>query len=368
VAFKLPAYQDLGIEQDAINNLPLNGTHLVIGPPGTGKTVMAIYRSRVFARKGVATGFLVYNNVLNWYLGQAVRDLELGTVTSTFHSFFWRWYRRELHRNVPTVPGDSYQPDWDAVLLDIVRAGGKFQKFFHLVIDEGQDFSPRFYAVMALIADYVTVFADENQKLTANNSTVSDIQRALGLKTVHSLKKNYRNSRPIAELARTFFCGTASGIPDLPDRQGERPYVLRYRNTTAQAEAIGQYEKSFPDREIGVLVPYSRMQGELLNSLSGRTVNPIQFYPAHEKTPIDFSGPGIRLLNYASAKGLEFDTVFLPAFDRWNCSPHTDTDRMTMYVQASRARNDLRILYSSNELPPLVRPIPDTLYQHRALA
>ena len=38
---KLPPYQELSKEQDTINNLPLTGTNLVVGPPGTGKTTLA---------------------------------------------------------------------------------------------------------------------------------------------------------------------------------------------------------------------------------------------------------------------------------------------------------------------------------------
>ena len=32
---KLPSYQQLSKEQDAIYNLPLTGSYLVMGPPGT---------------------------------------------------------------------------------------------------------------------------------------------------------------------------------------------------------------------------------------------------------------------------------------------------------------------------------------------
>lgn len=44
MAFKLPKYSDLTDEQRVIVNLPLDKNHLVTGAPGTGKSVIAIYR------------------------------------------------------------------------------------------------------------------------------------------------------------------------------------------------------------------------------------------------------------------------------------------------------------------------------------
>jgi superfamily I DNA/RNA helicase len=143
---------------------------------------------------------------------------------------------------------------------------------------------------------------------------------------------------------------------------------LRYGSAEAQARAILQYERNYPDREIGVLVYRNADQGRLLQHLQGKTVNPIQGYASGGDWPaVDFGKPGIRLLNHKSSKGLEFDTVFLPFLDEWRPPPDSVSSRMTMYVLTPRARTDLRMLYSANELPMMVRAIPTTLYQCRAI-
>ena len=42
--FKLPRVQDLNKGQDSVLMLPKKGQHLIVGGPGTGKSVVALLR------------------------------------------------------------------------------------------------------------------------------------------------------------------------------------------------------------------------------------------------------------------------------------------------------------------------------------
>lgn len=44
--FALPGIQELSKEQEDARALPKKGQHLIIGGPGTGKSVLALLRSR----------------------------------------------------------------------------------------------------------------------------------------------------------------------------------------------------------------------------------------------------------------------------------------------------------------------------------
>ena len=61
----------------------------------------------------------------------------------------------------------------------------------HLIVDEGQDFAPTFYDMIHRVQNKlravgkevasVTVFADDNQSITKNRSTIIDIRVNLNI-------------------------------------------------------------------------------------------------------------------------------------------------------------------------------------------
>ena len=62
--FRLPRVQDLSKDQERVRSLPLDGQHLVIGGPGTGKSVLALLRAKRLARNGRKYVVLMYNHLL----------------------------------------------------------------------------------------------------------------------------------------------------------------------------------------------------------------------------------------------------------------------------------------------------------------
>ncbi len=66
---------------------------------------------------------------------------------------------------------------------------------------------------------------------------------------------------------------------------------------------------------------------------------------------------------FQSAKGLEFDTVFIPAADESKVRIGDPTWKMSMYVIMARARTDLRIMYTGDYLPEILKQVPPGLYE-----
>ena len=360
---RLPRLNDLIPEQEKAYLLPLDGDYVVYGPPGTGKTVIALYRAGLTSDDD-ATLMLAHSKVLVHYMTGAAGRAKLAARTSTYDAWFCRLYKRRVGRRAPSSADDSWDYDWNTALIDLVQHPGNGDATPYLIIDEGQDMPNGFYTIVKTCARNVSVFADENQRLEHfKNSRISEIAAALGVTKAKGhlveLRYNHRNSRPIAELAGSL-CVGLTGVADLPDRAGPKPVMRSWPNRTAVVENIAKMAKNSPKKTIGVLLPRKKQVRSFVNRLEAHLPGrKVQCYVSGDEsckaTSLDFGDGVVTVLCYMSAKGLEFDTVFLPELETyWDQDPTNDVNRMLYYVLTSRARERLILGWTGTKRPRLV--------------
>jgi len=377
--FKLPGIQDLSKQQDAALALPLAGQHLIIGGPGTGKSVVALLRARRLAQEGKSYQFLVYNHVLHQSNRHLFGDTDPLSST-TWLSWFFRLYRDVFNEEVPKVEahGSRFQPiDWDAVNASIgaLAEGEGPGNFPCLVIDEGQDMPPMFYkALTDLGFDNFYVVADQNQQIHPDQcSSRQDIEIALDVASASTLEllDNYRNALPVAKLALTFYGGDpASPPPQLPSKSHSAltPEIVTYGQLgrctfDSILERILKLSDVNPRKLIGIITPNNYVRECFctgLNRVVPQLDNgkpPIQTYVTGNNAQLDFGHGGIMVLNAQSCKGLEFDTVILADIDL-----HQPKDASTLkarfYVMAARARDRLILLRTGQTCPVVESLLP----------
>ncbi|MDB5974668.1 MAG: superfamily helicase [Nevskia sp.] len=377
---RIPKITELDREQESIyEGAPREGTILIIGPPGTGKTVIAFHRADYLAKLGQAPRVLMYNKVLRQFASER-GDLAGSLTVQTVHQWIAAWWRSSMGKAaVPHVGSDTWHHDWPAIeatLVPKILKEGSLNRssWGHLLIDEGQDLPPQMYAALnvlmhmlnavgAALPAAITVLADDNQRLQpGQNSTVEDIRQALGLheadKNVFFLRRNYRNTFEIASFAAKFYVGLSSGIPELPEgKRGALPTVFLGQAATEDlnlslfAARIANFAKA-RGQEIGVFVPNNKLRKKMLNRIVARVGDSIkvQTYAANDDDAraedLKFDQDGyITVLNYASAKGLEFETVFI--IDPMGCSNGKGASvelQMALYVLCSRGRSGLTVM------------------------
>lgn len=402
---RFPKLSELDKDQSAIyNGAPPEGTVLIVGPPGTGKSVIAFHRAHLLQQIGRSPRVIMYNKVLVQYTGKR-ENVASQVQVSTLHKWAYRWWKRVVRRDrarPPTVDGNQYAHDWTAMQVEAVKqassqGGAQAVNWGHLVIDEGQDFPPSMYACLQLTMNVanasgaqpplaVTVLADENQRLEpSRNSKIDEIRQSLGLHAddhnVFALKKNYRNTREVAEFAGSFYVGLSTGKPSTPTRAGDLPIVsLVARDThgkflNACAEKIARYAKLRRTEEIAVLVMRERVRESMFNrmkaKLQGESIE-VQSYSSAdgEAGHLSFDKPGhITVLNAASAKGLEFDAVFIIDPAALMSTGSSDLNvKMTLYVLCSRARSFLNVmLLRDDNATKLLQWVPAALYEKEDL-
>ena len=86
----LPAYEDLTPDQDVAIRHPIEKSLIMTGPPGSGKTVVALYRTqRIYQEQGMSVDMIVYSKVLHSYISESLNDLDMkdDARARTFHSW-----------------------------------------------------------------------------------------------------------------------------------------------------------------------------------------------------------------------------------------------------------------------------------------
>ena len=383
--FELPGIQDLSKEQEAVRALPKEGQHLIVGGPGTGKTVVALLRARRHQREQDDYVFLVFNHLLH----RASAQLFPGELSgATWMAWFHERFETLTGETLPLKAaerGDFRPIDWERVsriVSDGRAAGGTpIADIPFLVIDEGQDMPPQFYrALVALGFERFFVAADQNQQIRDEHSSRRDIETELAIDTgdVIELKHNYRNCGPVAKLARAFHTGDPASPPiDLPSRRGPAASLYDYaeRRFAHVCRGIVKLVDRDPATLVGVIVPNNEVRerylaglrsatGELLKATRGldngapRTET---FFGRH-RPDVRFDEGGILVLNVHACKGLEFDVAVLADIDRHPVPP-TDPDaaRKRFYVMVARARERVILLRRRGVESRIEEILPDDL-------
>ena len=365
----LPTFEDLSPEQDAIYRLPLDRPSIVTGPPGSGKTVLALYRSQRLRGADMDHRVITHSKVLRMYIEAAAKELEVDAFVSTFHSFIhWWWTTRDGVTGKPPQL-KPYEFDWESILdtLGEVPDAGDLS---HLIVDEAQDLPNKFFLVWRWIASAYTVFADENQRMTEQNSTIEQIMSRLGIDAdaMHSLTTNYRNTAQIHDLAVAIDPELGSEAPGRPERSGSLPRMVRFDDEDSEADHIARLAAVPSNRTVGVFVPPDkRVSRRILRQLSSRLKGKgrsVQAYMSGVQghSSLDWSLPGVYILMYPSTKGLQFDHVCIPRLETADrSSVDEDVTRMSFYVMATRARSGLTVSWNGPKggSPPSVSSLFD---------
>ena len=370
--FTLPGIQDLNKDQDEVLALPMEGQHLIVGGPGTGKSVVALLRARRLARNDRPYRTLVYNHLLD----HSNRHLFGGDQTLSARTWD-AWFRGICKYFFATVPtrepeqAGGYSPiDWEAVeQLSQEEFADRHLREKYLVIDEGQDMPPAFYRTLTHLGfENFYVAADQNQQIQPDKcSSRQNIEDILAIDPGNTLelKINYRNSRPIALLAQHFYpADRASPKPDLPDANSSAatPEFWTYDQTNTQmfteiVDRILQMSDRNPRRLIGIITPDNKVRTKFTDALLSANPKldngkpPIQTFVSGQQDLPNFDQGGIMIINAQSCKGLEFDTAILADIDQHQPKNDPHVLRARFYVMVARAREQVILLRTSNVCP-----------------
>jgi superfamily I DNA/RNA helicase len=275
----------------------------------------------------------------------------------------------EAYRRLRAARGFPY--DWDEVATAALRelaVDSTRRRYRHVVIDEGQDFSPIMIKSLASAVPpdgSVTLFGDVAQQIYGHRIS----WRTAGLRIAKPwlFRENYRNSPQIAKLGLAIFRNacpeeiTDFVEPTASRADGPLPTLIRCASPDEEADLVASQVKLASKQQSVAVLVHSRAEEKLF---SGRL--PAGSRRLDKRMDSWHSGPGTYYGTYHSAKGLEFDMVILP-FCSDSRLPDPEValavgdeeaarrEGRLLYVGATRARSQLLITYTGQRTKLLPR-------------
>jgi DNA helicase IV len=336
--FNLPQITQLTISQQAA----LNETKQIAlsGGPGTGKSVVSLWRHISNYKRGKRSLLLTYTTTLAKYLSACCITQNPNAAS-----------------NVKTS----------------LRGKPKSGSFLHeIIIDEAQDLPISYYNDIKSVAN-VSYGADDSQILYPDNcSKQSELKSLFGSNVDYVLDKNFRSTQRIMQFAKAVFPDAfipQSIIDGLENNVGELPVFLIFngnrfdKTNDKQNNSIIKIINSFRSdtHNIAILVPWKNDVTVFESVLNDNGITDFSIY--YEDAIRFSSGCGtiknVHITTFKSAKGLEFDTVIIPNFHKYiDICGSFNTEWQDYYVAVTRARSNLYLL-SNNDMNQLKNSVTD---------
>lgn len=315
--------------QVKVINRRTDNSFIVRGCAGSGKSILALWKVKQIQEANLGTYyFIVFTKVLRQYMADGIKEIGLNPDRVVYH---WEW------QNKLGTPCADY-----------------------IIVDEAQDFSHadinqfRAKAKKALL-----LYGDSAQQLykfRKDNPPVSLEAIADSTKIpMEQLVFNHRLPKRIARVAEVI----SDVDDDLENRcknEGtELPKILQYPSLSAQLDAIADIIRNRHYEDVGIFFRHNDQVENAYNYLKSKGLTVER--KSKKALDLDFGSDNPKLATYHSAKGLQFEAVFLP-----DCSVSDNEDRIPLYVAVTRSYQSLYIMHSGN-CSPFFHAVPTNLYE-----
>ena len=334
-------------EIDAIMAV-LDKSCVVYGCAGSGKSLLALVKAARIQKEKNTSNYqvIVYTRALYKFLNDGKNQLGL---TGYFTYYDPQWGHTKKMPSADYVIVDEIQDFNENEIRLFIQSAKKYFYFYGDTAQSIYDGMPQ---------KGRTVPVEEIKNMLPENQPPKYMP----------LYYNYRSPLPVAKIAWHI------GIDLEPfdesiykNKETAMPKFIRYNNIDEQIDAIIRIKRDHPELEdIGILAPTNEdvqiIHEKFRKKGFNHEVKCTTTSPNGNKTwkdTLNFDTTNPKLMTYHSAKGLQFETVFLPAV----MQPTSPVQQKALYVAMTRTYRDLYVMYSGNMPEILAQPALKGLYE-----
>lgn len=309
---------------------------IVEGCAGSGKSVLALIKAQHIQKKyGNDYKIIVYTKALCEYMSSGKEALGLN---NDFY-YYWKWKNRLNCAPADYIIVDEIQDFTREEIKEFINAA---QKGFYFFGDTAQ-----------------SIYEGLKQTLRVDEIKFEFPQLRSKVKDF-SLYRNYRLPIPVARLAHQVGIDLDS-FEESTYRSHENvlPRIIDYGSHRDQIEAIHRIISNRDMTDVAILLPNNNLVKEVydhLQTLGGDYEVKYNDEEYNNVEDLNFKSTNPKVMTYHSAKGLQFETVFLPYIECFD-----DRYRKPLYVAMTRTYRNLYIMYS-HILPSVLSNVEKNLY------
>lgn len=337
----------------------LDKSCIVAGCAGSGKSVLALIKARRVQKEyGNNYKVIVFTKALCNYMNSGKQ--ELGLTNDFYYYKEWKYQRERRGRYM------VYSRDENGNMIPYMPSAD------YIIVDEIQDFSDEeIKEFLNATHKNFFFFGDTAQSIFEGLKKTLPVERISSIVPFDMRVKNfelYRNYRlplPVAKIVQPV------GV-DLPpfiestykSTETAIPRFLKYTDKEAQIKAIHSIIVKNNMTDVAILLPdndYVKSVYDQLKALGGNyelRYNDRENF-RNSQDSLNFGSTNPKVMTYHSAKGLQFETVFLPYIENFSGA---ESDRKALYVAMTRTYRNLYVMYSSI-LPSPLNKIDSSLYK-----
>lgn len=347
-------------------NLPIDKNIIITGAPGSGKTLVLVYRlKRILEECKVSSDkviLFVYTKSLRDYIKTSLELLNIpDKCVNNFDSWCYQYHKNNISEEIPKI--EKY-PDYagirNNILENLINRG--IQNIYDcILVDEGQDLDETCYKIFKIISRNVTVCMDDKQQIYEYQIDKPTIERILNIKSYESqnITDAWRCTPYIAKLASVYINNDEEKKYFLrqnlrPPEGRQVPYIAistdYHKLNKKMAELIK--ERILKNETIAVLVPKNKIIGGVAKSLREENIE-VESYKE-----IDFTTGKPKIMTYHGAKGLTFDSVCMPSLLKTNFGKFSSgISKRMLFVGITRAIKWIYMDYNPNSKIDFIKDI-----------
>lgn len=299
----------------------------IIGPAGSGKTLLAVWKLSALLEEGKKAIFVCFNTALAECL--RLRYPDLANAIVNVDSLFWGI----VDDKRGSTEKDFYAKVLPERVMNSLYSHSSDDKYDAIVIDEGQDFGDdRIYALYQLLEDsddsQWLYFADNKQDLYGQGT-----DETLGAEVTFRLYHNCRNTARVNSATNKVCSGEVQSMPGVPS--GEVPKISICKADHMAQKAWSLVKELSADGGAVILSPY-KLENSCMSS--SRKAYGLELSDDIRK----LGQPGyVFYSTIKSFKGLEARHVVLVHADKPGMSPALAEEDLYVAFTRATARLDV---------------------------